>query len=158
MSTSNVTGYTGDYIESDGASADYSEQYTINFYVSLTSCFVNVSIYVLFCKYQRLVLSHKVFKGPGIASVTGKFTDADSAETVVVFTAGDEADVGEGEGATGEKIVPYSYTPAYADQKTGTFSVEIVYTGFADDTVTAQKAVTIHREFNNDHENKPVKQ
>ena len=34
-SSSNVTGYSGSYIESDGKEGDFSEQYTVTFNVSI---------------------------------------------------------------------------------------------------------------------------
>ena len=79
--------------------------------------------------------------------MTGKFVDSASTETVVTFTAGDEIDAAEGTGATGEKVVPYSYVPAYADQKTGTFTVEIVYTGFSGSKFPDSKSVYVYSKF-----------
>ena len=70
--------------------------------------------------------------------------DSANKETVVTFTAGDEVVAAKGTGAADEKVVPYSYLPAYADQKTGTFSVEIIYTGFAQDKFKSEKTVHVY--------------
>ena len=85
-----------------------------------------------------------MFKGPGIASVTGKFVDAADKATEVKFTAGEEAVAAEGTGAKDEKVVPYTYVPPYADQKTGKFSVEIVYTGFDKAKFTSEESIHVY--------------
>ena len=43
--------------------------------------------------------------------------------------------------------MPYSYVPAYADQKTGTFTVEIVYTGFSGSKFPDSKSVYVYSKF-----------
>ena len=88
-----------------------------------------------------------MFKGPGIASVTGKFVDLESKETAVTFAAGAEVVAAEGKGAKDEKVVPYSFTPAYAAQKTGKFSVEIKYTGFDASKFTSEKSIQVYSKF-----------
>ena len=57
-------------------------------------------------------------------------------KTPVQFVKGDEVD----------GLLPIFYTPPYAEQATGTFTLEVGYTGFPGDEnkVSAQKKVNVH--------------
>ena len=78
---------------------------------------------------EQFVVTFDIFKGSnGLASFTGKFTKAsDGTEAAVTFVAGTEVD----------GIIPYTYTPDYSLQATGTFSFSSVYQGYSSKTFTS---------------------
>lgn len=61
-----------------------------------------------------------MYKGPGIESARLSFVDTSGVVEVVDHLTGTETD----------GVVPISYTPSYTDQKSGTVSLKVVYTGF----------------------------
>ena len=64
------------------------------------------------------------------------FTDVAGVEAVVTHKSGTES----------SGVVPISYTPPYADQKTGTFTLNVSYTGFSGDQniISAHQKVYVH--------------
>ena len=77
-----------------------------------------------------------MYKGPGIESAELTFTDTAGVDTVVQQVTGTEAD----------GVIPISYTPPYTEQKSGTLTLKVAYTGFPvdEDALLATQTVNVH--------------
>ncbi|XP_063680025.1 uncharacterized protein LOC134815420 [Bolinopsis microptera] len=77
-------------------------------------------------------IKFEVYVGPGVSSQTSKL-EIGGADVVVTFTSGTETD----------NLMPYSYTIAEENKKTGTYTVTVTYTKPTDANGDASYSTTI---------------